>query len=346
QLHITFKNLNTTTAPSGTYTHKSGGSNTASFTTSAIKDSVQWYPPITNHTTKCLVDGREVAITGDYTYDNTFVVAESYDIISKDNMIAALTGGIKKGSLRIQLRYVFDKEGQCTIYSSFLALESGIPLQDIMFLQAVRCAANDGEVKYYIPKALPFTQFSKNFDYANIESSDTSGWTGRINMTPSRCVSSGILADRVIQLTNNYSFAMGFLPVYSASLDERRSMATVKALQLSNNGGKVYMSGVDKGDIALNTGDYFNVVGYRNINKRVSDRTCGYIVKNGDDYYLYADYHKAGLDSIELPDHLVGKKMDIVESSVDIQLLSKSAVSAIDVNVLSGENNYLILKFS
>nr|ELR5252005.1 hypothetical protein [Providencia rettgeri] len=345
QLHVTFKNLNTTTAPSGTYAHKSGGSNTSAFTTSAVRGSVQWYPPITNHVTKCLVDGREVAMTGDYTYDNTFVVAESYDIISKDNMIAALTGGAKKGSLRIQLRYVFDKDGQCTIYSSFLALESNIQLKDIMFLQAVRCLNNDGDVKYYIPKSLSFNEFGKDFDYANIDSSDTSSWTGRVNLTLDRCIETGILADRVIQLTDNYAFATGFLSIDSASLDVRRNLVTVKALQLSNNNGKVYMSGVDKGDVTLNAGDYFNVIGYRNINKRVSNRTCSYIVKNGDDYYLYADYHKAGLDSIELPDHLVGKKMDIVESSDNIQLLSKSAVSAIDVNVTSASNNYIILRF-
>lgn len=355
-LHIARRSSNESTpAPAGTYTHVSGGANTGSITVTAPGAVVQLYPPFINRAIRCLVDGVQITeTTASLTFAREVAFVESYDIIERADLIAWYEANGASGAIQptgtpaisVSISYVFDHEGGCTIYTDFLARKSGIALQDIMFLQAQRMTTViDGPVEYYIPKALPVTHHGVVYDYANIDSSDTTAWTTRLDFTPARCEPTGILCDRVVQLTNSHGFAMGFLPLQSTSLETRRSNVTVKALQLSNSSGKVYLSAIDKGGITLNAGDYFSTIGYRHVLVREAGRTCCYPVRTNGADYLYVDWHAAGVDRVPVPADYAGRTFEVIEKSANVTLLSQALTNSLVVDVADTSSyGYLILK--
>lgn len=344
-----------TVAPAGAYTHVYGGVNAGTITITAAGTLQQLYPPFVNRTIRCLVDGVEVnEKVAALTYQREVAFVESYDIIERQDVIAwyeanGASGGVQPTgtpAISVSISYVFDHDGHCTIYTDFLARKDGIPLSDIMFLQAQRMTTIvDGPVEYYIPKALPVTHHGVTYDYANIDSSDTSAWTTRLDFTPARCEPDGILCDRVVQLTDRYGFAMGYLPVQSTGLAERRLQATAKALQISDSSGKIYLSAIDKGNFTLSAGAYFSTIGYRNILLRDPARTCCYAVRTNGADYLYVDWHVAGVDRVPVPADYAGRAFEVVEKSANITVLSQALTSALMVDVSgSASYGYLILK--
>ncbi|AHG22997.1 hypothetical protein Z042_23200 [Chania multitudinisentens RB-25] len=341
--------------PVGVLTRVSGGVSTANIVGTAAT-TTQMYPPIKNREISCQIDGVTVTDkTGFFSYRDSVVFSESYEIMDKASIVAwyenyGASGVITPdgdAAIHVSISYAFDRDAHCTIYTDFLTLKDGVPLQDIMFLQAVRGSANDGAVKYYIPKALPFTQFGLNFDFANIGSSSTVGWTDRVNLTPARCEPTGILADRLIQLSDRFGFAMGYLPVGSTSLSVRRTNATVKAMQISNNGTKVYLSAIDNGTRALAAGQYYSTVGYRNLLINSSARTAHYAVRTNGADYLYVDWHAHGIDRVPVPPDYAGRSFEIVEKSDNVAVLSESLTNTIVVNVSDSKSyGYLILRIN
>lgn len=355
-LHIARRTSNASTvAPAGTYTYVSGGSGSSNITVSASGTLAQLYPPFINRVLRVFADGVEVTdTTASLRYSRDVVFMESYDIIERADVIAwyeasGSGGGVQPTgtpAISVSISYVFDHEANCTIYTDFLARKNGISLDNIMFLQAQRMATGvDGTIEYYIPKALPVTHEGTAYDYANIDSSDTAAWTTRLDFTPARCEPTGILCDRVIQLSNNYGFAMGYLPVQSTSLANRRTQATVKALQLSNSGGKIYLSAIDKGSITLNSGDYFSTIGYRNVLVRAAGRTCCYPVRTNGEDYLYVDWHSSGVDRVPVPADMAGRTFEVVEKSANVTVLSQALTNSLVVDVANTATyGYLILK--
>lgn len=340
--------------PVATFSHVSGGVNTASIVGTAATFN-QMYPPFSNRTIQVFVDGIMVEEhEAEIYYSDSVQFVETYDVLEKNDIVEwfVSTGGpgpvpapAATPAFSVSITYCYDIEGQCTIYTDFLARKS-IALQDIMFVMGVRMNTGvDGEIQYYIPKTLPVTHEGVAYDYANIDSADTSAWSGRLNFTPARCEPTGILADRVVQLSDHYGFAMGYLPVQDAGLAERRANATVKALQISNSSGKVYMSAIDKGAITLAAGDYFSAIAYRNIVLRSEARTSQYAVRTNGADYLYIDWHVSGVDRVPVPPDFVGREFEVVEKSSNVSVLSKALTSNLIVSVgASASYGYLILK--
>lgn len=338
--------------PAGTYTRVSGGSNTANFSGSASVVS-QLYPPFQSYSMRVFVDGLEVSQrSADLNYKKSVSFVEYYEVMSLANVaawyVASGTGGgfIPSGQamFAVSVSYTFDIDGNCTIHSDFTPL-SNFTVQDIMFLQAQKVTTDDGVVNYYIPKALPITHEGVTYNYALKASADTSSWSGRLDVKPSDAVATGILADRLIQLTSRFGFAMGYLPRESAGAD-RRANATVKAMQISNSGGKVYLSAVDKGSHAVSQGDFYSVTGYRNVLVNNPVRTDAYPVRSANADYFYADWHSTVRDCVPLPDDFIGRDFEVVEKSDNVTVLSRVAGGGIQVQVnAAGSYGYLILKF-
>ncbi len=341
--------------PTGTFTRVSGGTSAGSFTVSSVTNSVNWFPPITSRRIRCFVDGKEIAATtGTFGFADRAVIVESYDVLDKTELVNWLIANGSTGALApqgdpaftVSISYEFDREANCTIYTDFLALKS-IPLQDIMFLQAQR-----GELThYYIPKALPFTHEGFSFDYAKIEAADKTVVNGlnTVNLSPDRCELEGILCDRVIGFNGSASaFAMGYLPVGTTGIAERRSQAANRAIEIRGNTGKLYPRAVDKGNVTLSPGEYFSTIGYRNVFARPTERTTAYPVRTRGDDFLYMDWHNvAKLDRVPLPVDFAGRSFEVVEKSANVTLMSQSLTNSVAVNVAAaGSYGYLILRVS
>lgn len=138
---------------------------------------------------------------------------------------------------------------------------------------------------------------------------------------------------------------MGYLPVQSTAVAERRTQATEKALQISTSSAKVYLSAIDKGNVTLTAGDYFSTIGYRNLLVRSSSRTCAYPVRTQGADYLYVDWHTDTIDRVPVPTDYAGREFTVVEKSDNVTVLSQALTSSLVVEVDSSESyGYLILK--
>lgn len=342
------------TAPSGTLTHVSGATSTTPVVWTAAA-ALQWYPMLKNHKITVVADGKTIDPSiADSTYFDSLIITQSYELMTKTAIMEWLIARTKTAvdlteysapsNISVSQAYAFDRYGNCTITTDFLALDA-VTLQDIMFLQSARLTPSvDGPTRYYIPKTLPLTHESVNYDFANIQDVSSFAPTARINFTPDRCVATGQLADRVVQLTNNYVYATGYLPALDADPAVRRSNAATKALQLNNSGAKIYMSCIDSTAItSLAAGDLFSVVGYRNYSKKSAARTDGYLVQSGAGDYLYLDYHAATVDRVQLPQELHGRRFSVVEKSDSVTILSDVATGSIAVK--TGGAGYAVLLF-
>lgn len=337
--------------PTGALAYVSGGATTSSITGTAAV-AAQMYPPNNNRQMRVFVDGIEAeSHTATMPFVNNVAFVETYDVLEKNTIVEWFvpTGGaglvpVGDPAFSVSISYVFDYEGQCTIYTDFLARKT-IALQDIMFVMGVKMNATDGVVRYYIPKSLPLTHEGVNYNYSLIDSADTTAWTTRLDLTPASCEPTGILCDRVVQLSNNYGFALGYLPVQSTSLANRRANATAKALQINNSSAKVYMSAIDKGNITLVAGDYFSTIAYRNIVLRNAARTSLYAVRTNSADYLYVDWHAATTDRVPVPTDFIGRDFEVIEKSANVTVMSQALTSNLIVSVsAAGSYGYLILK--
>lgn len=341
-------------ATSGTLTHVSGATNTNTISWTAVS-ALQWYPMLKNHTLTVLADGKVIdPSASDSTYFDKLVITQSYELMTKSSIVEWLIARTKTSvdlteyaapsNISVSMQYAYNRYGNCTITTDFLATDN-VTLQDIMFLQSARLTpAVDGNINYYIPKTLQLTHEDVVYDFAAKVDVSTFAPATRINFTPDRTDANGQLADRVVQLSDNYMYATGYLPILDASPAIRRTNASTKALQLNNNGAKIYMSAVDSTSItSLVAGDYFSVVGYRNYSKKSTTRTDNYMVQSGSGDYYYIDYHTATADRIQLPVELQGRAFDIVENSTTVTVLSDIATSSIAVKTTGA--GYAVLKF-
>lgn len=338
---------------SGTLTHVSGATNTESFTPSAVS-SKQMYPVIKNRILKCAVDGQTLpTLDGTFYYYDNATFNESYEIMNKSSIVEWLITKVGTSptpsqydgtsDLSVSMSYVFDTNGNCTIYTDFLALNAVAEFQDIMFIQCQKFMTGFGNIRYYIPNSLPLTHESISYDFRTLQDMTSFTASSRINFTHDKCEAGKQLCDRVLQLNDNVGMSVGYLPVLDAASDIRRTNASNKALQISEL-SKIYMSCIDGLQTSLAAGDYFSAVCYRNFYKRTSARTSNYVVKKGDEYYWYMDWHTVTKDRVPAPNSLIGKQMEVVNKSANVTLLSHSITNSVVVDVAAGTYGYLILR--
>jgi len=269
------------------------------------------------------------------------------DLIAKVGTVSSFpTQFSGEAIVRVNNSYVFDMKLGCTQYQDVIGLKDGTPMQDLMFLQA-QFNDIDSPVRYYIPKSLPIPYNGNTYDFTspvNMSNFVFNSNSDNLNFTPLYTESTGILADRAIRLHNSIGVAFGFIPTRSASVENRRTLASRKALQIRGT-KKIYMSLVDSSNITtINKGDYYSAISYRKYFEKDPNRIAYYIVDTNEGSYLYADYSELTMDRLELPAHLVGKKFEVVEKTESIEILSDYATDGITISV--NNKGYLILKFT
>jgi hypothetical protein len=338
-------------ATTGTFTYVSGGSDTSNVTASAAANEAM-FQCYGSRSLSIEVDGIEITDTSGYfPFQDCVVFRETYEIASKTDIAEwFVTNGEgpheAEGTIAITNTYRYDREGNLTIHSDYLALKAH-DLTDIMVLQAQLANTNDGGVDYYIPKAVTATHESTSYDFQLIEDSAPAAvWSTAFDLTPARCEATGILADRMMMLTDNYGFAMGFLPVQDAAVATRRTQVTNKAMEIRNGTRKVYMRLIDKGVTSLVPGDYFSGVAYRTSFVRPSERTAAYTVRKPGADYLFVDWHDvAAIDRVPVPSDFEGRDFTVVESRNCTVVGELTSRLVVDVDC-AGDYAYLILKVS
>lgn len=345
------------TATSGTLTHVSGATNTTSVTWTAVSQG-QWYPMLKNHVVSVTADGKPIdpASTTPVQFER-LTVAQSYELMTKPAMVEWLIARTKTNTditeysaasnVSVSMAYVFDNYGNCTFATDILALDAVVlnpASASVMFQQTTRLTpALDGNVFYYMPKALPLTHESVVYDFAAKANVSTFAPSARLDMTPAR-VESGKTLDRVVQLTDNWGYASGFLPILSASPANRPTLVARKSLQLNNSGAKIYFSAVDSAAItSMAAGDYYSAVCYRNYFRRPTVRTDSYAVCSRQGDYFYIDWHIATTDRVPLPPELHGRAFTVFEKSDSVTVLSQIATSSVACKTTGA--GYAVLQF-
>lgn len=336
----------------GTLTHVSGATNTASITSTAKADS-QWYPVFKNRQLSCFVDDTKIdlSVVGDYIYNDKVTFHESYEIMDKNDIVAWIIANKGKTlanynaptALLVNVSYEFDINAGCTIYTSITALKS-IAFQDWMATQSVKLSTSN--LYYYVPKSIPFTQDSINYDFSKPYLMPNV-LPNSIYFKADKNENDANPVDRLLMFNNNYGYATGYLPMLDAEPSKRKTNASNKYLEIRNSSLKVYPSVIDGLKTQLSVGDSFAVVAYRKYFAKSTKRTAGYVVRSKMGDYLYLDWHSSGTDIITLPDDLIGKTFSIHEKSSNVTVLSTFATNNILVQINDERaSSYLVLKFA
>src|SRR5690606_7502277 len=165
-------------------------------------------------TRKFYVDDREVT-DGLHEIKKDFKVVEKY----------TLTGFDTEGDIaEVSYTFVFDLYGNTVTYTDIYALET-VDLQDIMFVMAAKV---NGTYSNLIPKSIPFTQDSVNYDFSSPYDMTGFAPVNSIQITPARAAATGIFCDRVISIKDEINFHIGFIPVQAAEITARRTNAARK----------------------------------------------------------------------------------------------------------------------
>lgn len=350
------RDMDATLAAGVTLTHVSGATNTASFSGSAVS-ALFLQPSVKNRQLTVTVDNAVIpatsATTGTYLYKDSVGFYESYEIMDRSSIVEWIIankgadwqdyGGT--GVLLVKNSYLFDVRGACTIYAEVVALAT-VPFVNAMATQAQALSLGvSGAVRFYIPKALPFTYNGQTLDFAAIQDTTTITFDAtRIDLTPARVDASGQMADRLVMLNDTVGFASGYLPVLDAAPAVRRTNASTKAMQIST-ASKFYPSLIDSSSkTTLNAGDVISCAAYRVPFARTTARTAGYAVRSQVGDYLFCDWHTATTDSVPVPPRFIGRTFTVVEKSSSVTVLS--AVASTSVTFKTTGAGYAVLKFA
>ena len=354
QLAVTSRSDNTAFPSGGTLAHVSGATNTTSFTPTNTSGT-QWYPMLKNHKIYHSVDGVvSTENTGEWEFKDNVTIHESYDLMEKADIVQWLiANGAKEvkqylavSALNVSNIYRFNTHGGVLGATSFYTKKALSAAQDLMFTQSARLTPGvNGDIKYYVPRSVPFVHETVSYDFTNLTNVNDLGLTNRIDFTAARTESGESLPDRLIQFNDVIGYATGYLPVLDAAPDVRNSR-TSKGIQISNSAAKVYPYLVD-GLTTLPDGAYYSALWYRQYFKRSVEQTAKYTVESPLGDYLYLDWHTAKMDQIELPPEYAGRQFEVVRKSSNVTLLSTVATTNIVVDIDNSQPyGYLELKFN
>ncbi|MGE8646245.1 hypothetical protein [Acinetobacter vivianii] len=327
-----------------TFTHVGGANNTNVFTASSTSGA-QWYPMTKNYKLDIFVDNQPVSDIGTYEYAKSIKFIESYDLMEKSDIVEwlILNGGkevtIYNAASAISLSIVhdFDTEGGCVTTSDFYVVKDLSTAQDVMFTQSARMDTTNGNVLYTIPKSIPFMHEGINYDFSKPTSVNNMAITTRIDFTASKQDSEQTMIDRVIQTNNNISYATGYLPILDAD-PAIRSTRTSKAFQISNSSSKLYPYLIDS-LTALPKGTYYSAVSYRKY-----FNGGAYFIRHELGDYVIGQWNTAGTYRVEVPSDLVGRKVELVEKTANINIASQITTKALIINVSDSNAANMILK--
>jgi len=306
-----------TTPLTGTYTHVSGATNTASFSVSAVTGK-QWYPPFSDYSMTVWVDGVVTdAQVGAFTFERDVMFAETRNILPRADIIDwwIANGGASAGlppvgdpNLVTGTVYHFDCDGQMMVFSNWLAVKS--QAMSAGFLRGLQVGLAGSPLLYQIPGGESFTYNGSPINFGSgVDPSVITSAAIAINIGQSSSLqATGEYGNRMNMLWSDYVYATGFLPLESAAYTTRRSLTANKAANI-NTIGKYYFRVLDIGTHTMAAGSRYAVAGFRHVVPRAADGSWVTPVRPpGPTSYLHADFlDVAGTKFIDVPADMVGR---------------------------------------
>ena len=329
------------TAPVGTYTHVSGATHTESFT---VTESVlkQMY----NQTRPCIfniiADDKEITESGDYEF-NDLKICETYDVINQADTlkeIQRLVGTFTSNPIFTELDNINTTVKHASIYHfknaatwflnvSFIAQQQ-ISLGYFGFTQQLPLS---GDIKMYIPKALPISNGEETLDFRTIVPYNRVPQT--MNINTSYWENPNLPPDRWLEYSDKIGLASGYLFDYGVGGTNRKD--NVKNAFFLYTSRKCYPYGIDGSATNITAGTIKSAVVFRRYINPQKINKNGIILVDSFEYnnklYIYADFNQIGLYNIKIPTKYLGKKINVFEKSNNVEVLNTIATSIIQINV-------------
>jgi hypothetical protein len=344
---------NGTISALGTITHVAGATNTGSFTITA-SSVVRTCPSLKDRVMNIFVDGAQINTSIAGTYNGRKIeFAESYLGLDKKSIhdwlftqVGTPTEITNFDGTPIVARtfvYTFYPDLTNVVPANETSLVDEESFQSYMLAQTQQLS---GTVKICLPKTKPILWNGTTTDF-NLLTELPATMPGVITITGNDVLPEGIIADRMIQISESIGLAIGVLPLFDQDENARRLSAINKALYISNP-KKQYLYGLSSPDITTRAkGDVFSYVFYKAYFPLQNGRTAKYVIEYGDSYYLYLLWHETITDHIELDGRLAGKSFDVLEKSDNVTVLTKIGGATLIADVeAEGSYGYLTLKFN
>ncbi|MFC1454299.1 hypothetical protein ACFLQL_03870 [Verrucomicrobiota bacterium] len=201
---------------------------------------------------------------------------------------------------------------------------------------------------YYIPKTLAFVKDGKRYDFSRLEDYRKAAVPIKFNVA--MVGDTNNLPDRFMQLLgsggkNQIGFVCGYSLITGCTRPEERARRCHCPIKLSKS-QKTYPIVLD--DMDAKAGTELHALAYRQYfdPAAFTNATAVYWHRQGGSHVVYLDYHQSvPRDVIQLPEHLVGKKITVVEKTPTVELLSglRVPVEGIGLSV-TDDYGYIVLQ--
>lgn len=351
------------TNPSGTLTYQSNGSDVNNIIISSVA-TTQLYPSVMNVSQALVADGITIKEDGSYQMDD-LVITEYYDIVSTPDMVNKLVANRPSGGytsqptftdadavLSVITQYNFEEQCKCVVTWSWIARKD-LYLKEFYGQQS--CYHQPSwitDYKRYAPNVLPWVDngntielripksiYSSNQALTDGKKIGTSNFEN--NKRPLR------LVDMLISNTLNINFNFGVLEVANLqNISDYTDYAwyfRAAESPTSSNFWKAYPYVINSklnSDGYVAAGTIVQGANFRGWSEKTNDRTNLYCFKNGEDYYIFADWHESKHDNIPIPTSLSGKQITIIDKSNNVAVNGNYATSGIDVHISPSEPMY------
>lgn len=339
-----------------TLTHSQGAVNISTMSGFTVTND-QMTPSVANHNVKILIDGVK-EITQDGTYGANFVdISENYSIINPSSVVPYLiankpVGGytsnpsLNVGSVVANMSNVFRylSDGTLLIINDFTnAIRINLGYFGIVQELIPSLNVLGGGLYKYIPKTLPMTVNSNNYDLRVPR--DMSQAIDSLNFINTYWENPNSPPDRAIDLfkdgtgTNKIGFAMGYLPVGDGV---NRSTKVTNAWNIHSS-KKSYPHFVDDAlGNPISADRAIQGIAYRKFYdiSNPSQRTSLYTIPFNEKTYLYIDYHGAIDDYIELDKKFIGKTFTVIEKSSNVTVYGSMVTDKLRVKVNNANPMY------
>jgi len=333
-------------------TYQSNGNSTSDINfTDGGSTLHQHYLSISNRSQSIKLD--DVVISAEATYKgNKLEVVEGYSVIDLVDMIDKVVSNRPVGGYLSQptlddadnlvdFKNIFNiqEQGKISILNSFFTRKE----IDLGYFGITQTHFKEPSwatsIKRYFPDVLPISNNGNTFDFRLTEDIATPIISGTINFE------SDVWEDneptrRVVDLLSGggleINYNLGLLPLGGNRID------LVDNAFFMTSSKKLYPRFVDSavetlGVLPANT--LFNGVAFRGWSKPQGIATNNFSIKNGGKYYLFLDYHVAGIDKITMPKELIGKSIT-VNKSKNVNVKNTIVVDELIIEVVASTPLY------
>lgn len=297
-----------------------------------------------------ILDGYWDITKADGTFHcNTLEIREKYYVCDPIAVIDSLISHVGNDNppsfhadklLTIENTYRFLPGNNILVFSTVTSHRK-MDFDNMMFTQS--SLGDVTNAQYYIPNSLPI----KGYDFRKPLTVEWSSSIPKIYTTNSLMADPDNPVNRVLAYSNNFAFAIGFLPIYGVGQDLKNF--TNRTFEIRNNSGKIYPHGVDtKIGKVLEENQSYSAAMYRALipySSRIGNRMSMYHFNVDGEEYVYVDYSQSMDDHIDIGSSFNGKTIEPIET-VNTQVVNNMYHDGFDIKAdyIEGETCYAVVR--